>query len=151
MAFNKYLENLTRYFAKLYKDPEQRNTARKKLEVFLNGIKTADSGLIAYKDILSHIYASDFTDACSHFLSQVVWLHSSAQIEEHRYKQQVLEVSCSAGGCGGVRGHVRWMSGSRDGGGRGGRDRRCGRVGGQSHTTINGVDVSYPTCNFTDN
>ena len=43
MAFDKHSENLTRDFVMLEKDLGYRNIARKKVEIFLNGIKTTDT------------------------------------------------------------------------------------------------------------
>ena len=95
--------------------------------------------MIACKAIISQNYASYFTGACSHFSDQVTRLHGGAHLETHRYKKWILEVSHSGGG----QGHVCWMCGGCDGGGRGGRG------GGLSQTMISGVEVSYPTRNFT--
>ena len=101
MEFEKYSENLTRDFAKLGKDPEQRMLARKNVEVLPNGIKTAETELIACKTIIRYNCASDFTGTCSHFSAQFVRLHGGAQMEAQRYKRRISEVSRSNGGRGG--------------------------------------------------
>ena len=69
------------YFSELDKDPEQNKMARQKVEVFLNGIKTAGAKLIACKAIISQNYESDFTGACYHFLAQFARFHGGTQLE----------------------------------------------------------------------
>ena len=54
----------------LDKYPDQKKTARQKLEVLLNGIKMADTKLIACTAIMSQNYTSDFTGVYSHLLAQ---------------------------------------------------------------------------------
>ena len=91
-------------FATLDKDPDQNKMARKNVEVFINGIKTEDTKLIACKAIISQNYASNFTGMCSHLLAQVALLHGGAQLESQRYKQRILVFIHVGGGCGGGRG-----------------------------------------------
>ena len=86
IAFEKCSEILTRYFATLDKDLEQKKTARQKVEVLLNVIKTANAKLISFKAIISQNYTSDFTGACSYLLAQVAGLHGGAQLEANSYK-----------------------------------------------------------------
>ena len=83
MEFEKYSENLTRDFAKVGKDPEQRMLARKNVEVLPNGIKTAETEVIACKTIIRYDCASDFTGTCSHF-----WLSSCGCMAAPRWRHR---------------------------------------------------------------
>ena len=58
--------------------------AKQMVEVLLNGIKMAYTKLIAYKSIIDHNHAIDFTGACSNFSDQVGRLHGGSQMEVQR-------------------------------------------------------------------
>ena len=52
MVFEKYSYILTRDFSTLDTDREQKKTPRQKLDVLLNGTKTAETDLISCKTII---------------------------------------------------------------------------------------------------
>ena len=68
----------------LDKNSDQNKMARQKVEVFLDVIKMAETALISCTSIISLNNASDFTGACSHFLSHITQLHGGAHMEAHR-------------------------------------------------------------------
>ena len=151
MVFEKYSKILTRDFATLDEDTEQNKMAKQKVEVFLDGIKTANTKLIDCKAIISYNCASNFTGACSHFSDQAARFHVDAHLEAQRYKLFISQVSRIGGGRDVVQVHSLWMCGGHYGAVRGGKYGIGGNRGGRSQTMINSVDVSYPNSNFTAN
>jgi hypothetical protein len=101
--------------------------------------------VVAQKLVIVSQYANDFSGACNYFSAQVSHLHGGAQLENSKYTKK-HNVSAKYG------------LGSRDGGRSGGRGcfGGCGRFGGcggggnDRSNFINGVDVSDPTQNITD-
>ena len=146
LTFEKYTEKITRAFAILNKDRDERLSSRQQVEALLNCIRTSDSELQASKAVITQSYLDDLTGAYAHFSSQVSRLHGSVQLEARRYaKRKISETSRGGGRDGGRgRGRGRFSHGGRRGGhgGRGGRgDDHC--------TKINGIDVSDPNRSFT--
>jgi hypothetical protein len=154
MSFEKYTELLTRCFTTLDKDPDERVSARQKVERLLKGIKTPDTELLACKAVISQNYRADLAGACAYFSTEVARLHGGAQLESRKNrKRRVSEMSSGkegrGRGRGGGRGRGRY--GERGGrGGRGGRGRGSGTQGRGAATVINGIDVTDPTRSFLD-
>ena len=147
MSFEKVTEMMTKCFNTLHKDPDERYSDRQKVEKLLKAIKCQDGELVAAKAIIDQNYPRDYVGACGYFSKQVARIHGHAQLE---YKQQrskkrgiyAIDSRSQRGGRG------RGRTGNRGGRGRGSAGR--GR-GGRGNTHImNGIDVSDPTRNFTN-
>ena len=145
MSFEKVTEMMTKCFNTLHKDPDDRYSDRQKVEKLLKSIKCQDGELLAAKAVIDQNYPRDYVGACGYFSKQVARIHGHAQLE---YKQQRSKKrgiyaidSCSQRG-----GRGRGRTGYR--GGRGRRSAGHGRGRGNAHT-MNGIDVSDPTRNFT--
>ena len=151
MSFEKYTELLTKCFTTLNKDPDERVSARQKVERPLKGIGTPDTELLACKAVISQNYRMDFSGACAYFSQEVARLHGGAQLENRKNrKRRISDVSSGRGGRSGRArggGRGRGRSGERGGRGRSGRGRAQGRG---AATVINGIDVTDPTRPFTD-
>ena len=78
MAFDKYSEILTKASMALDKYPDKNKMSMQKVEVLLDGIKTAETELIAFKAIIGKNYACGFSSACSHLLALIVRFHGGA-------------------------------------------------------------------------
>jgi hypothetical protein len=108
MSFEKYTELLTKCFTTLDKDPDERVSARQKIERLLKGIKTPDTELLACKAVISQSYRADFPGACAYFSTEVARLHGGAQLEIRKNrKRRVSEVSSGREGRGRGRGGGR--------------------------------------------
>lgn len=153
MSFEKYTELLTKCFTTLDKDPDERVSARQKVERLLKGINTPDTELQACKAVISQNYRADFAGACAYFSQEVARLHGGAQLENRKQrKRRVSEVSSGRGRSGrgrfGGRGRGRYGErGGRSGRGARGQSSSQGRGNG---TIINGIDVTDPTRTFED-
>jgi hypothetical protein len=98
MSFEKYTELLTKCFTTLDKDPDERVSARQKVERLLKGINTSDTELQACKAVISQNYRADFSGACAYFSQEVARLHGGAQLENRKHqKRRVSEVSSGRG------------------------------------------------------
>jgi hypothetical protein len=153
LSFEKVMEILSKSFSTLDKDPDERYLERQKVEKLLQCIQTLDVEVVAQKLVIASQYANDFSGACNYFSAQVSRLHGGAQLENSKYtkKHNVSAMYGRGGrdgGRGGGRGHFGGCGrfGGRGGGHSGGR----GGGGNDRSSFINGVDVSDPTQNFTD-
>jgi hypothetical protein len=148
------MEILSKSFSILDKDPDERLSECQKVEKLLSCIQTQDMEMVAQKSIIASQYPNDFLGACNYFSAQVSRLHASAQLENSKYKNKrnISAMQGHGGGRDGGRGRGRGHFGGRSGsGGRGNGSRSGGRGNGNgSGTTINGVDVTDPTCSFTN-
>jgi hypothetical protein len=143
MSFERVTEIMTKCFNTLHKDPDQRYSDRQKVEKLLKTIRCQDAELLACKVVIDQQYPRNFIQACGYFSQQVARIHGPAQLEyrQSRGRKRGIYAVDSRAGRGG-RGRGRF--GNRSG--RGGR----GRSGpGRGKHTINGIDVTDPTRNFT--
>ena len=109
-------------------------------------MKCQEGELMAAKVVIDQNYPQNFVGACGYFSKQVACIHGHAQLE---YKQQrpkkwgiyAINSHSQHGG------HGHGCTGNH--GSRGHRGAGCGRGRGNTHT-INGIDVSDPTRNFTN-
>ncbi len=81
MTFERYCELLTKCFAILHKDEDQRLSNRQKVERLLKGIKSSEAALAGVTAVIEQSYPSDFAGACAYFSSQVSRIHGPAQLE----------------------------------------------------------------------
>jgi hypothetical protein len=114
LMFEKVMEILSKSFAILDKDPDERLSECQKVEKLLSCIQTQDMEMVAQKSIIASQYPNDFSGACNCFSAQVSHLHAGSQLENSKYKNK-RNISA-------VQGH----GGRRDGG----HGRGCGHFGG---------------------
>ena len=79
--FKTYITELSKCFTTLDKDPDEKNSGKQKVDALLKGIKTSDGELAGAKAYIAGTYPRDFAQACTHFSSQVSWLHGTAQLD----------------------------------------------------------------------
>jgi hypothetical protein len=148
MSFEKCTEIMTKCFNTLHKDPDHHYSPRQKVEKLLKAIKCQDGKLLAAKVVINQQYPRNFIGACSCFSQQVAQIHGPAQLEikqQRGEKRGIYAIDTRQGRGGRGHGHTGGRGGR--GGGHGGRGR--GRGNQQNTHTINGIDVSNPTRNFT--
>jgi hypothetical protein len=153
LSFEKVMEILSKSFSTLDKDPDERYSEHQKVEKLLQCIQTPDMEVVAQKSVITSQYANDFSGACNYFSAQVSRLHGGAQLENSKYmKKSNVSAMYGRGGRDGGQGGGRGCFGGR--GRFGGHGGGCsgGRGGGGNNRSIfiNGIDVSDPTQNFTD-
>ncbi len=134
------------------KDPDERYSEHQKVEKLLQCIQMPDMEMVAQKSVIASQYANDFSGACNYFSAQVSCLHGGAQFENSKYlKKHNVSAMYGCGGQDGSHGGGHGFGGrGRFGGCGGGRSGGRGGGGNDRSNFINGVDVSDPTRNFTD-
>ena len=155
-SFERCATRMKEAHAVLDEDPNERKTEKQKVDGLMNVTQSQETALVSAKTWMHANHARDLDGAVACFSGIVSKVHAPA-IAKHqqRSKRKISSVSGRQGERGGRgrgsgrggRGHGR---GGRGHGGRGGRGRGCGRgCGGSDPMTINGVDVSDVTRNFT--
>lgn len=162
-SFEKYSETLTKAFATLDKDPDERLSERQKVTKLVDGINVSDGTLVAAKQYVMAQFPANFSGAVSHFGSMVVRVHGPAVLAaQNRGGSRRRRVSAAGRVGGRGRGGGRGNGGNNRGGrGRGGRGNRGngrnngngnGRNGGGRGgrgLIVNGVDITDPNPDLT--
>ena len=151
MSFERVISIMKSCFATLDKDEDERVSERQQVEKLLRSIQSQESELAGAKAVIRDNYRNNFTAACNYFAAVVSEVHGAAIQEYSRSSRKRGIFATQRGGGGRARFGGRGRDGQRGRGGRGGRYGRGGRGGRDSNdrVVINGVDVSDPTRNFT--
>lgn len=156
MSFELFSARMQKYFQTLDKDPDERKSDRQKVEILVAAFRPESNELASAKVIAIQQYPRDFVGACNYLSAEVSRVSAQAIIDSQRHrttrKRDVSAVDSRGGG--GGRGRGRFGPRGR-GPGRGRGNSRGGRDGGRGHganrsTMFNGVDVSNPRRNFTN-
>ena len=141
-------------FSTLDKDEYEKLSDQKKFNAIINGIRIQDVQLMSYTSYIAGQYPRDVTMVCAYFSREISRIHGSAQVSgqtSRRKHRQIYSADSSGRGRGsfGNRGHGRGQGYGRSNG-------RCRRGSGRSNrdsggmSNFNGIDISNPTCAFTD-
>jgi hypothetical protein len=123
--FERYVTILHECFEALDDNNQGLNDAHK-VNKLLEGVQSTNPEVIALKTVIRATHPTDFNAASTHMAQQIAMIFPAANISEARVKRRVANVET------GARGRGRFGN------------RNAGR------NLINGVDVSNPTRNFTD-
>jgi hypothetical protein len=127
-AFKEYVTRLHECFEAL-EDNNQGLIDAHKVDKLLAGVQSNNVEVMSLKTYIRAQHANDFNAAATHMAKQIVAIYPAAHQQDPRVKRRMAAIDT------GARGRGRFGTNNRNGGGR---------------NMINGVDVSNPNRNFTN-
>ena len=138
-SFEHYITRMTELFRDL-EDAGEPRTERMKVQMMLQGIKSTNAEVIAAKTLVRSQHSDSYADASATMSSQVSLIFPSTG-KDIRRKRRIGEVNSDRRG-GRGRGRYSGRGRGRGRGGRGGRNLDPGNC------VLNGVNISDPTRDF---